>query len=79
MCSVLKKTEFNNPQELRSVFSSADNFKYKVKWWVLDVGVGVNDLRIFTFIQFVNKRTYIKNIVNHTDYDKLSEKYKSNN
>ena len=76
MYGVLNKTEFNTPEELKAVFSSADNFKYKDKWWVLDVGG--NNLRILTFIQFVNKRMYIKHIVNHSDYDKLTARYRSN-
>lgn len=75
MYNLLQKTDFNSPQELKAVFSSADNFKYKEKWWVLDVGG--NNIRILAFIQFVNKRMYIKHIVNHADYDKLTAKYRS--
>lgn len=73
MFKLLQKSNFQNPEELKSIFSSLDNFKYKDKWWVLDVGG--NNLRVITFIQFVNKRMYIKHIVNHADYDKLTEKY----
>lgn len=73
MFKLLQKSNFQNPEELKSIFSSLDNFKYKDKWWVLDVGG--NNLRVITFIQFVNKRMYIKHIVNHVDYDKLTEKY----
>ncbi len=75
MFNLLQKTDFNTPQELKAVFSSADNFKYKDKWWVLDVGG--NNLRILAFIQFVNQRMYIKHIVNHADYDELTAKYRS--
>ena len=75
MYRALYKTDFNTPEELRAVYSTADNFKYKDKWWVLDVGR--NNLRILAFIQFVNKRMYIKHIVNHADYDKLTEIYRS--
>ena len=70
MFKLLQKSNFQNPEELKSIFSSLDNFKYKDKWWVLDVGG--NNLRVITFIQFVNKRMYIKHIVNHADYDKLT-------
>lgn len=70
---VLQRTSFHNPEELKGVYASLDNFKYKDKWWVLDVGG--NNLRIVTFIQFVNKRMYIKHIVNHADYDKLTNRY----
>ena len=75
MFKLLQKSNFQNPEELKSIFSSLDNFKYKDKWWVLDVGG--NNLRVITFIQFVNKRMYIKHIVNHADYDKLTEKYRN--
>lgn len=73
---VLRKIDFDTPNELKAVFPSLDNFKYMKGWWVIDVGG--NNLRIITFIQFVNKRMYIKNIINHTDYEKLIEKYRSN-
>lgn len=74
MFKILQKNDFHNPDELRAVFPSLDNFKHKDKWWVLDVGG--NNLRVITFIQFVNKRMYIKYIVNHADYDKLMEKHR---
>ena len=70
---VLHKTDFHSPEELMAVFPSLDNFKYKDKWWVLDVGG--NNLRVIAFIQFVNKRMYIKHVVNHADSDKLTKKY----
>ncbi len=75
MFKLLQKSNFQNPEELKSIFSSLDNFKYKDKWWVLDVGG--NHLRVIAFIQFVNKRMYIKHIVNHADYGKLMEKYRN--
>jgi mRNA interferase HigB len=74
MFKVLQKNDFHNPNELKAVFPSLDNFKYKDKWWVLDVGG--NHLRVISFIQFVNKRMYIKFIVSHADYDKLTVKYR---
>lgn len=73
MYRVLQKTDFHSPGELKAVFPSLDNFKYKDKWWVLDVGG--NNLRVIAFIQFVNKRMYVKHIVSHADYDKLTKKY----
>ncbi|MDG1772195.1 MAG: type II toxin-antitoxin system HigB family toxin [Oceanicoccus sp.] len=74
MYRVLSSTQFKTPKELRAVFPSLDNFKYNDRWWVLDVGG--NNLRVMAFIQFVNGRIYIKHIVNHADYDKLTEKYR---
>ena len=72
---VLQKNDFHNPDELKAVFPSLDNFKYKDKWWILDVGG--NNLRVIAFIQFVNKRIFVKHIVNHADYEKLAGKYRN--
>lgn len=74
MYRVLNSIRFKTPEELRAVFPSLDNFKYNDRWWVLDVGGNI--LRVIAFIQFVNGRIYIKHIVNHADYDKLTEKYR---
>lgn len=71
---ILRKAEFKNPEEMRRVFPSLDNFKYKDKWWVLDIGG--NHLRMIAFIQFVHNRMYVKQILTHAEYDKLSERYR---
>ncbi|WP_391529921.1 type II toxin-antitoxin system HigB family toxin [Photorhabdus akhurstii] len=34
----LKEKDFEHPVELRSQFPSLDNFKYRDKWWVIDIG-----------------------------------------
>ena len=71
---VLRSISFKTPEELKEVFPSLDNFKYRDKWYVLDVGG--NNFRVMVFIQFVNSRFYIKHIVNHVDYDRLTKKYR---
>ena len=70
---VLRKGEFKSPDDLRKVFPSLDNFKYKDKWWVINIGG--NNLRLIAFIEFKDNRMYVKHIVNHTEYDKLSRRY----
>ena len=70
---VLRKSEFGSPEAMRRVFPSLDNFKYKDKWLVLDVGG--NHLRIIAFIQFVHNRMYVKHIVIHAEYDKICKRY----
>ncbi len=77
MYKVLRKTYFHSPDELKAVFPSLDNFKHKDKWWVMDVGG--NNLRVIAYIQFVNKRIYIKHIVSHAEYDKLTSTYSKAN
>ena len=71
---VLCKAKFKSPEEMRRIFPSLDNFKYKDKWWVLDIGG--NHLRMIAFIQFVQNRMYVKEIVTHAEYDKLCERYR---
>lgn len=70
---VLRKCEFNSPDEMRRIFPSMDNFRYKDKWWVIDVAG--NHLRVLAFIQFVHNRMYVKHIFTHAEYDKLCKRY----
>ncbi len=69
----LRNGTFSNPLELKAVFPSLDNFRYKDKWWVIDIGG--NNLRLLAFIEFRDNRMYVKHIVTHADYDKLCKKY----
>jgi len=73
---VLRNNKFESPEELKKVFPSLDNFKYRKKWWVIDIGG--NNLRMIVFIQFVNKKIYVKHIVSHAEYDKLTRYYRKN-
>ena len=52
------------------------NFRYRNKWYVLDVGG--NNLRVIAYINFVNKRFFVKHITNHAEYDKLTRYYREN-
>ena len=65
----IKKGRFNSPEEMRRVFPSLDNFKYKKKWWVIDIAG--NQLRMIAFIQFMENRMYVKHILTHAEYDRL--------
>lgn len=69
----LRNGEFDSPEALKAVFPSLDNAKYKDKWWVIDIGG--NHLRLIAFIEFRDKRMYVKHIVSHAEYDKLLKKY----
>lgn len=71
---VLEKGEFKSPDALKNVFPSLDNFKHKDKWWVIDIGG--NHLRLLMAAQFVCQRIYVKYIVTHAEYDKLTQKAK---
>ena len=70
---VLRNGKFATPLDLKAVFPSLDNFKYKDKWWVIDIGG--NNLRLIAFIEFQDNRLYVKHIATHSEYDKLCKKY----
>ena len=69
----MRNGSFEDPYEPKAVFPSLDNFKYKKKWWVIDIGD--NNLRMIAFIEFRDNRMYVKHIVTHAEYDKLCKKY----
>ncbi len=71
---VLRKGTFATPEELKQLFPSLDNFKYRDKWYVIDIGG--NKLRLMALIFFRNQKFYVKHIVTHAEYDKLCEKYR---
>ena len=70
----LEKGEFKTPDALSNVFPSLDNFKYKDKWYVVDIGG--NNLRLLMAVQFVHQGVYVKQIVTHGEYDALTDKAK---
>lgn len=73
---LVREKDFSSPAELRTVMPSFDNFKYRNKWWVLDVGG--NNLRVIAYINFINKRFYVGHIATHAEYDKLTRDYREN-
>ena len=72
--NVLRKGDFETPLILKKTFTSLDNFKYKDKWWIIDIGG--NNLRLMVAILFSCQKIYVKHIVTHAEYDKLTTKYK---
>ena len=70
---VLRKSNLSSPDEMRKLFPSLDNFKYRDKWWVIDVGG--SHLRVIAFIQFLHNRMYVKHILTHAEYDKVCKRY----
>ena len=72
--NVLRKGDFETPLVLKEAFSSLDNFKYKDKWRIIDVGG--NNLRLMGAILFSSQKIYVKHIVTHAEYDKITQRYK---
>ena len=68
----LDKGHFDTPEKLRAAFPSLDNFKYKDKWYVIDIGG--NSLRLMAMIIFENETVLVRHIVTHAEYDKLCAK-----
>lgn len=69
----LRNSHFATPLDMKAAFPSLDNFRYKDKWWIIDIGG--NNLRMIAFIEFRDNRMYVKHIVSHAEYDKLCKKY----
>ena len=69
----LRNGQFSTPLEMKDLYPSLDNFKYKDKWYVIDIGG--NNLRLIAFIEFRDNRMFVKHIVSHSEYDKLCSKY----
>lgn len=71
---VLKKGRFETPHELKQIFPSLDNFKFKNAMYVIDIGG--NNLRLLAIIRFEYGKVFVKHIVSHVEYDKLCNKYR---
>ena len=72
---ILKSTDFQTPDDLKKQFGSLDRFRYRKKWWIIDVGG--NRLRILAMIDFGKQLLFVKHIVDHKNYDRLIAVYRS--
>lgn len=72
----LNGKHFADPESLKDFFPSLDRMKYRVKWWVINVGG--NNLRVMFFADFIAGRIFIKHITTHAEYDKLVKFYREN-
>ena len=70
----LERHQFSSPDVMRRAIPSLDNFKYRGKWWVIDVSG--NTLRLIAFIDFEKQKFFVKHIVTHAEYDKLIKYYR---
>jgi len=69
---ILKAGTFDMPMALKSIFPSLDNFKYKKHLYVIDIGG--NHLRLLAAIFFTSQKLFVKYIITHKEYDKLTER-----
>lgn len=70
----LEKERFNSPNEMIKVIKSLDNFRYRDKWWVINVSG--NKLRLITYINFEVQKVFVKHIVTHAEYEQLTKYYR---
>jgi len=62
---VVKTTELQSFNELRTVFPSAD----KVQDWIV-FNIGGNKYRLIASIHFNRGKVYIRHVLTHTEYDR---------
>ncbi|TGB66492.1 cytoplasmic protein [Escherichia sp. E4930] len=75
LLNLLEKTAFSDPGEMKRYIPSLDNFKYRDKWWVINIAG--NHLRLIAYIDFRLQKCFIKHIVTHNEYDRLTTWYRS--
>ncbi|WP_148872658.1 type II toxin-antitoxin system HigB family toxin, partial [Serratia marcescens] len=65
--ATLVKGYFKTPEALKAQFPSLDNFKYRDKHYVINVGH--NTLRLVALVFFESQKFYIRHIFTHKEYD----------
>lgn len=76
LLNVMEKKTFIQPEEMKQYIPSLDNFKYRDKWWVIDVSG--NSLRLISYIDFRSHKIFVKHIVSHAEYDELTAYFRGN-
>ncbi|WP_437887631.1 type II toxin-antitoxin system HigB family toxin [Phytobacter sp. V91] len=71
----IEKGYFPNPEELRKVFPSLDNFKYLDKHYVINLAN--NELRLIALIFFESQKFYVRHIFTHKEYDRFIAQHRS--
>lgn len=73
---VIKREMYATLDDMKKRFPSLDRMKYREKWWVIDIGGG--HLRVMFFADFERGKIFIKHIISHVEYDRLTEYYRRN-
>ncbi|HBC6264613.1 MULTISPECIES: type II toxin-antitoxin system HigB family toxin [Citrobacter] len=74
LLNILEKKMFHTPEDMKQYIPSLDNFKYRNKWWVINVSG--NCLRLIAYIDFKLQKVFVKHIVHHAEYDRLTTYYR---
>jgi mRNA interferase HigB len=67
---IVKKTDFSNFNELRSVFPSADVVKNEQDKNLTVFNIHGNEVRLIAAIHYNTQTVYIRHILTHAEYDK---------
>ena len=73
--SVLNKGSFENVEKLKGIFKSVERFKYLDNAYVIDIAG--NNIRLIAIIFFKTQKLFVKYVVDHKEYDKLTKRYRS--
>lgn len=67
---IVKKTDFSNFNDLRTVFPSADVVKNVQGKNLTVFNIHGNEVRLIAAIHYNTRTVYIRNILTHANYDK---------
>jgi len=70
---VLRKANCQTPQQLLAIFPTLERFTYKKDWYVINIAG--NKMRLLAMIFFKGQKVYVKHVVDHKEYDRLTKKY----
>ena len=70
---VLRKAHCQTPQQLLEIFPTLERFQYKKDWYVINIAG--NKIRLLAMIFFKGQKIYVKHVVDHKEYERLTKKY----
>ncbi len=70
---VLRKANCRTPQQLLAIFPTLERFIYKKDWYVINIAG--NNIRLMALIFFQGQKVYVKHVVDHKEYERLTHKY----
>lgn len=70
---VLRKASCRTPQQLLAIFPTLERFTYKQDWYVINIAG--NNIRLVAMIFFTGQKVYVKHVVDHKEYNRLTRRY----
>ncbi len=72
--ATLSKGHFENVEKLKQYYKSVERFKYLDNAYVIDIAG--NNIRLIAIIFFKGQKLFVKHVVGHKEYDKLTKQYR---